>query len=410
MEDSENSHFIHNLLFIYFGDKWDHRWRRRQQVAYRLARLPEVKGVIYIEYPLTFTSFLRFLVGKADSEATARWKRVLGHGLAFRVDGVHVLTPICPMSIYRTNELSRLNNQILKAMTNGLINNIMKDLEPSRKILWLSHIFASGYVGEFGEQMLCYDCTERFGQFENWSAALRERAHREDAFIASRADLVFTQTRRHCAENAVVNRNTYLVPNGVDYDLFVSNSSKPDLGGLMGVKEPILGYVGSINTRTDFQLLSRIARAHPEWSLVFVGAVSDGALIENLRELPNAHFLGERPYHQLPALVKSFDVCLIPYRRLTWLGSPIKLFDYLASGKPIVSTHIAGVEDFRDVVYIAQDGADFSRKIASALRESDPLMAQRRLMRAKENSWDARVSQIWKLIRDNLDHYHRGVL
>jgi glycosyltransferase involved in cell wall biosynthesis len=157
-----------------------------------------------------------------------------------------------------------------------------------------------------------------------------------------------------------------------------------------------------MNWRTDYRLLHSLATTHPEWSLVFVSSLSDKSLIKDLKKLPNVYFLGIRSYFSIPQLIRAFDVCIIPYKNTGVENSPIKLFDYLASGKPIVTTRIPGVMDFADVVYIANSEEDFSKKVEQALNEP-PTLAEHRLARAKENSWDIRVKEVWEMIVNKLD-------
>ncbi len=392
------------INIIFFGDRWDDMWRRRQQFAYRFARMPGVEEVIYVELPVSATSFLKFLGGKADVDAAVKWRRIVKRGFCSSVDGIQIVTPISILPSFRYNKLSHFNDRLLGWLTRLLVENRPsgKKIDSSCCILWLSHPFGGDFVGKFGESLVCYDCTEKFAQYEEWDPKFLREINMRDEAIASRADLVFTQTELHCKEKCNLNPNTYLLPNAVDYDLFAENVDKLDLSKLGISTRPVLGFVGNVNWRTDYKLLFDLAKAHPEWTLVFVGTLRGERFIQILRRLPNVRFLGPRPYRELPRLIRAFDVCLIPYRKLAIENSPIKLLDYLASGRPIVATRIPGVENFADVVYVADNSEDFCEKVEQALGEA-PRFAERRLARARENSWDVRVKEAWDLILGKLD-------
>ena len=194
------------------------------------------------------------------------------------------------------------------------------------------------------------------------------------------------------------------MPNGADLQRFESVEQRPVPADIEKLPRPILGYIGTYNLRIDGQLLIKVAKSFPQGSLVFVGEIggdADREEIAALRRTSNVHFLGERPYGQVPDYLLHFDVCLIPFisaqdnRR----GSPLKLFDYLAAGRPVVSTAISGVEDFADIVHVAEDDHAFLAGIETALQDENPNEQDKRRMRGKANSWEARVLQMWELLR-----------
>jgi glycosyltransferase involved in cell wall biosynthesis len=135
----------------------------------------------------------------------------------------------------------------------------------------------------------------------------------------------------------------------------------------------------------------------PVWS-------NRAAEAERLGQLPNVHFLGPRPYAALPAILEQFDVCLIPHTQdqLTLSMDPIKLYDYLACGKPIVSTAVSGVERFSDVLHVTGSPSDFIEEVGVALGERDPLLRERRREYARQNAWPARAAELWALVQERL--------
>jgi glycosyltransferase involved in cell wall biosynthesis len=168
----------------------------------------------------------------------------------------------------------------------------------------------------------------------------------------------------------------------------------------------MVGYVGQIADKLDFELVEALARARPRWSFVFVGDVWETRRVQAraLDALPNVHFLGRRAYHELPGYLRAFDVCAMPHRctPLTRSMDPIKLYDYLATGKPIVSTPVAGIERFRDVIYVGDTAQAFVAGVESALQEP-PALRERRLDYARHNTWSRRGRETWSLIAEHLE-------
>ena len=282
----------------------------------------------------------------------------------------------------------------MRILTEVLIRRAISDIEDKSSILFCaSHPFAADYVEKFNEAMICYDCTEKFTEFDFW-VTLRKEVEEKDSLLTQRAHQIFTQTQPHLVEKRSDNPNVFLILNAVYYDLFQNCLDMPEPSDLKGIKRPILGYVGSINSRFDFELIRKTAQVYKDWSLVFIGDASDSSVIKSVEDLRNVYFLGEKLYNIVPSYLKEFSVCLMPYINLTCLESPTKLFDYLASGKPVVSTDIPGVRDFADVVFVSKTEDEFITNIGLAAGDNNPLSVLKRKERARENSWDVREKQI----------------
>jgi glycosyltransferase involved in cell wall biosynthesis len=194
------------------------------------------------------------------------------------------------------------------------------------------------------------------------------------------------------------------MPNATDLEKMAQSRdvNLPEAQELQGIPKPRLGYIGQIGENIDYDMIRAIAQAHPEWSLVFVGPIwaNKEAEVADLSLLPNVRFLGGRPHRQLPGFLRGFDVCLMPHLRnpLTISMDPTKLYDYLASGKPIVSTTIAGVERFPDSLYLGDTSAEFVAGVEAALRENGGKI-QLRLEQARQNSWPERAAEMWAIVQ-----------
>lgn len=385
------------LVIIYFGDWWDERWRRRQQLACRLAQLEGVKRVIYIELPFSLVSLAKY---PFSNDSQRSWERVLNNGFSWRYnDKVQVISPMSVWPLFRLNKLSGLNVMLCRRFTEILIRRYLMDQDIC--ILWLGHPLVAGYIGQFNEVLICYDHTENFNQYMPYSPQLRKKAGELDNRITGKADLIFVQTKAQLIVKQKINHNTYLVPNAVDLALF-RNKSADIPQDIKTVKKPIIGYIGSLRYRLDFELLSTLVSQHPEWSLVLIGQ-PDKKSLYTLGHYKNVHFLGEKPFNVLPHYTCRFNVCLIPYilNDLTY-PNPLKLFDYLASGRPVVSTSVHGVKGFEGSIATAENYDEFINQIEWFLNNDKSSMSQQRMEMAKLHTWNVRTEQVWQLIEQRL--------
>jgi len=160
-------------------------------------------------------------------------------------------------------------------------------------------------------------------------------------------------------------------------------------------------------------LLKHVATAHPEWSLVLMGATDDRHCADELRalgQMTNVYFLGRKEIEQVPYYVKAFDVCLIPYKvnERAENASPLKLYDYMALGKPIVTTDFPAAKAFSDVVYIANSEKEFTHYVGVALSEQGGSLFLKRRRVAAKHTWEDRVEQLSELIQAHLGMNKRG--
>jgi glycosyltransferase involved in cell wall biosynthesis len=224
--------------------------------------------------------------------------------------------------------------------------------------------------------------------------------------LVREADVVIAVSDELRRQAKALNRNTHRAPNATDPAVLgVASREGPIAPELTRIPHPIVGYVGQVADKMDYQLIDELAKARPNWSFVFVGPVwlHRQREADTLSDRPNVHFLGPRPFEELPTYLRGFDVCFLPHRRskLTLSMDPIKLYDYLATGKPVVSTGVAGLDRFEDVVWVADDAPGFLRALEQALGEEGSLRA-RRLAYARANSWPIRGAQIWKLVKSEM--------
>ena len=173
------------------------------------------------------------------------------------------------------------------------------------------------------------------------------------------------------------------------------------------IPEPRFWYCGIIGKRLNLELLDELARQRPEYSLVLVGRVDERGCVDTLaklRQRDNVYFLGEKPVDDVPAYVSSFQAGLLPYELNleTASISPLKMYEYLAAGLPVISTPIPAAEKHREYVTVCATADSFIEACSLAVSTNDDAVISQRRHFAERNSWDARVEQIRQLIQAEL--------
>jgi glycosyltransferase involved in cell wall biosynthesis len=199
-----------------------------------------------------------------------------------------------------------------------------------------------------------------------------------------------------------------LLPNGFDGAAFDPSRPVTVPAGLARLPRPLLGYVGLISVRLDLALLDDIAARHPEWTLVLMGTVYPQGCEDALSWLggrPNVHFLPPVPGQEAPDYVRSFDLGLLPYRvtQETTHASPLKLYEYLAAGLPVVAADVPGARQFGSAVTIARSLAEWESAIAAGLACDDESRRAARRAVVAPHTWDARVETLSQYLTDALD-------
>jgi GT2 family glycosyltransferase len=226
----------------------------------------------------------------------------------------------------------------------------------------------------------------------------KEIAAREEE-LGKVSDLVVVSSQYLHRRWSPVHSSCVFIPNAGDYAHFSQlppRASSP----IANLPRPVIGYYGAIAEWFDAESVHQAATLHPEWSFVLIGHTV-GASLDKLRVLPNVHLLGEKRYAELPAYLAGLDVCTIPFRRipLTEATSPVKVFEYLSAGKPVVATNLPELESLAEVVYPFSAPDEFVRRLEQALAEDSAERVARRQVIARANTWEARYQTLKPSIR-----------
>jgi GT2 family glycosyltransferase/glycosyltransferase involved in cell wall biosynthesis len=234
-----------------------------------------------------------------------------------------------------------------------------------------------------------YDCMDEWENFPVIKPALLEL---ETALVKG-CDLLVVTAQRLLDKWRPYQRPMTLARNAADYDFYQERLKENDL--LKGVSRPIVGYYGAIANWFDVDLLADVAESRPQYNFVLLGGIFDTD-VSRLRKLPNVMLLGQQPYETMPQYLYNFDVCVIPFKinPITEATDPVKLYEYLSGGKPVVSVNLPEIAPYRDHVLIAENASDFAAKIDQAILEDNPNLTEQRKRVARQHTWESRYKQI----------------
>ena len=309
-------------------------------------------------------------------------------------DNLHVLTPLV-VPLPGSAWARRLNRALLVAQ----IRRALKKVGRGPVQLW-SFTPDIGYLlGRFGENRVLYYCVDDHASFTGYN---REQVLHDEADLCRRADLVVTTSMALQKAKEPLNPNTILVPHGVDYEHFSKALSNglPTPADIADIPHPRLGFFGLIRDWVDLDLLAEVARRRPEWHIVMIGDSSVD--LAPYREQPNMHFLGRKPYDDLPAYCKQFDVGLIPFKinELTLAVNPIKLREYLAAGLPVVSTPMPEVMLYDHLIETATTADETVDAIDKCLSSPPTATADRTTAMAVE-TWPEKVDSLCRPLMES---------
>lgn len=350
--------------------RWNFVYQRPQHL---LTRCAQGKRVFFIEEAIFSEEPLASLDVNEDS------------------NGVVVVVPHLPQG---------LSEEAINADLQVLIDSLFAEHNINKYICWYYTPMAIAFTRHLQPQAVVYDCMDELSAFQGASPTLKNY----EAELFSRADLVFTGGQSLYESKVNQHPNVYAFPSSVDVPHFGQARNLQEPEDQAHIPHPRLGFFGVIDERMDIELLAGIAEARPDWHLVIIGPVVkiDPA---NLPQHENIHYLGGRDYKQLPAYLAGWDLAMLPFARneSTRFISPTKTPEYLAAGKPVVSTSIRDVVrpyGESKLVRIADTVSEFVTAAELAMQEDTP--ASEWLSRVdvflEKISWDRTWASMMKLI------------
>lgn len=377
---------------------WDDLWQSRHQIMLALAQNHKV---LFVSPPFSLREVLNDF----------RSRQLPRSGLVHRQAKLYTLVfPKWLCEVYRFPRLAKW----IAARRQRMIQRILQKLSFNETVLFVWHPRYVELVGTLGEALCCYYADDEFSRYSGQADAERERTLEQEDKLLKRADIVFANGP---ALLDIKNRygNAISVPMTADFELFsrsrLAETQIPK--DLEIIPYPRIAYIGNINDKVDLELLLRLSEQRPQWSFVLVGPVnvrSDSAKMhaELLRSRPNVFLLGRKLREELPNYLKGVDVCMMCYRKDGWAYYvyPLKLHEYLASGKPVVGTGIISLQAFSEVVRIAQTPEEWLTAIQESLSEEDAALVARRIEVAYENRLERRIEAIEQALERKVKAKH----
>jgi len=373
-----------DIVCVGFAD-WDtDLWTNQHHLMHRLAR----------ENRVLFVESLGLRRPQLAARDLSRIGRRLVRGLAppREADGVRVLSPLV-LPFHANPAVRQLNRRLLPR----LVGRATRSLGMSRPILWAYVPQAEVLIDVLQPSLVVYHCVDDIASQAGIDAASFRAA---ETRFAARADLVLASAPELARRMRTLNGNVLDAPNVADTELFATSLGEGPLDPAMAaLPAPRIVFTGAIvTTKLDLALLVELARLRPSWSFALVGPVGPGdprADVSVLAGEPNVHLLGGRAYRELPAVLRAADAGLIPYARnpLTESIFPMKVYEYLAAGLPVVATPLPALAG-RVEVAIASDAAGMAAALDEALLHDSPQRRAERSAAAASHSWDRRLEEI----------------
>ena len=366
---------------------WDEtRWQRPNHI---MSQLSKYCRILYVR-PLDFRFYLR------DRKRWGKSKR------DFKVN--QNLTIFFPIVFPFTERLKIISflNKILMIIR---IRIKIWSLGFKNIILWFYTPKSIYLMGRLNEKFVVYDIMDEHSQFNGAPMDI----DKDEKKLIEKCNVVFTGTKKLWEGKRVFNSNSHFFSCGVDYIHFAAaqNGSKLPIpvefcNPQSAIRNPVVAYIGAVDDRLDYDLIRKMAELHPDWSIVFIGPFI-GVKQDELPDMKNIFYLGGREYQQLPTYIKNFSVCIMPFKKnpLTEKINPTKALEYMAAGKPIVSTPIPDMAEFYShIIKIGYDTDSFIKNVEREIDTSDLKGISEGMRLSKERTWEKVAEKMHIKIRE----------
>ncbi len=370
------------MQIIYFGNDWS---AENRTSSHHIANcLSQKHEILYVECP-----GLRAPKGNKRDISKIFKKLALFFKKPIRISN--------NLSVYTLVQIPFHGNKVIKKF-NTLISTyflkcVSNDLGFKSPILWFVVPHAGHLIGKLNESKTVYYCIDDYSALPDVN---HKAVNKMDYELAIGADIVFTASKSLTDEKNKINKNVYYSPHGVDFQHFnkayTDKLSRPK--DIACIKKPIIGFFGLIESWIDLSLIQKISERYSNMNVVLIGHVAVDT--KSLDELSNVYFLGKKSFSQLPNYAACFDVCILPYvdNDQIYNCNPIKLKEYLATGKPVVSVSFPEILGFNDIVYIAETDEEFIEYIKQAIDTDSIDKAVKRVNYVEGLTWENRVNEV----------------
>jgi len=323
---------------------------------------------------------------KGFFEKVVRKGKSILKGLKKSDAGFWVYSPFT-LPVHHISWARPINEAILRYQ----IKRTMKKLSMNTPLVWVACPSACDTAMKLKKEKLIYQRTDRY---EDDPQVDREAILNYDRKLRANADITVYVNKSLYDDEANQYKGAFYLDHGVDYEIFAQAQNSTDIPEeMVDVKKPVVGYFGRLaDHKLDVEFLNRIIELLPEFTFVFVGYASPEC--RNMFTSDNVRIIPKQPYEKIPHYGKCFDVAMLPWRVNKWTeaANPIKLKEYLALGKPVVSTPaFTELKNYLDVVYEAETPEEFAECIKKAYSNDNPKLVEKRRQKVAQSSWDSKA-------------------
>lgn len=358
--------------------------------------------VFYIENPPTWKDVI---LERNSPVVTRSLKKTAGENFFTNKlsDNLYIITPppLLPVNFLPQGAVYNFFRKKNEAILNKLLQKLIK------KYAIDNYIFINFYNPVYFQQqpigtssfITAYYCLDEIAEVA-YTARHGIRAEKKQV---QQADYIFCSSKALFQKYETTRDTVFYIPNGANTALFQTalQDNHPLPEELKNIDKKIIGYTGSIDYRMNFELVNYLASHNPGLCFCFTGPASDARFTKLLQQHTNILHIPSQPIELLPAFINRFQVLIIPFKKnkLTAGIYPLKLNEYLATGKPVVSTRFSeDLNEFENLVYLAENAATFNHYLQQSFNE-DGSKNQLRISTAKENSWENRANEILNIIK-----------
>ncbi len=398
-----------DIDIIYFTlFPWDNEF---SSVSLSLSHeLSKSNRIFYINHPYTLKDFVQ---GWNDPRVQARKSDLLKNRMRYEtipeMPNVIAVHPPLTLPINWLPE-GKIYERLYRWNSKVIINTIRKIIQDYqlKNFIYLNcynPYYAGILPNEFGAKLNIYQCVDDMTQ-DAYTA--RHGAYLEDQVIRQ-SDITFVTSRNLHRLKSPLNPNTYILHNAAETEIFEKalTETLPRPKDLEGATGKIIGFMGNLDEyRINYPLFRKIAERHKDKTLVLVGPQNSSGCHDNgLDKMPNVILSGRKHISELPGYLQHFDVAIIPFLKNTLTASiyPLKINEYLAAGKPVVSSDFSDdIRSFARDIYLAENDETFLQLIDKAIFENDESKINSRSATAKQNTWVERVRQFWEIVDEHI--------
>ena len=354
-------------ILVFPNIHWGYRWQRPQQIFSRLGK--KNYNIFYLSPIPSSTEYLK--------------------EVSKNVFEVHIKSPEI-VNVLRTLEL---DEELAKDFYTS-INNLVGEYLNKESLVFVLHPVWKKVVDMFKGKKIVYDMMDLYSGFKEAKPELvgaEEELVKKSEFVITTADNLYKYAKK-------LNDNVIMIRNGCDLERFTDIKENGELDCLKD--KPIIGYFGAISDWFDVDAMEYAVRNNQDKYFILIGNI-DTKKVRKLFRFKNVFFLGEIKHDELGGYLAYFNVCTIPFvlNNLIKSTNPVKFYEYVATGKPVVASRFPELEKYADICYLYDSKEDFSKDIYKALYDDSKDMVEKRKIVAKENSWEERVESLEREIK-----------